>query len=118
MCKACLQTLPPFYQHISFSTEPFYIKDYSSSCAYGSFFTAGPNNSASLACLSEFLSHTDFLPLTASMATEETQTQAENPEKSQITFALNTHQDVDCTEVQKTQQNSDLSTLLTVANAL
>lgn len=52
------------------------------------------------------------------MATEETQTQAENPEKSQITFALNMHQDVDCTEVQKTQQNSDLSTLLTVANAL
>lgn len=106
----------PSHRFTSTSAEPFYIKDYSSSCAEVSFFTASPNSRASLGCLSE--PHTDLLPLTAPMATEETKTQAENPEKSQIAFPLNVHQDVDCTEVQNTQQNSDLSTLLTLANAL
>lgn len=52
------------------------------------------------------------------MANDETKTQAENLEKSQIAFPLNMHQDVDCTEIQNTQQNSDLSTLLTLVNAL
>lgn len=108
----------PSHRFTSTSAELFYIKDYSSSCAEVSFFTASPNSRASLGCLSELLPHTDLLPLTAPMATEETKTQAENPEKSQIAFPLNVHQDVDCTEVQNTQQNSDLSTLLTLANAL
>lgn len=67
----------------------------------GVFFTASPNNRASLGCLSELLPHTNLPPLTASMPTEETTTQAENPEKSQTAFPLNVHQDVDGTEVQK-----------------
>lgn len=52
------------------------------------------------------------------MPTEETTTQAENPEKSRTAFPLSMHQDVDGTEVQNTQQNSDLLTLLTLASAL
>ena len=99
----CAMPLFKHYQHFTsmsaFSLNPFIERSY----AYRSFFIANPMNSASLACLSEFLPHAHFLSLIDSRGNEEMKTHAARiRKKSQVTFSLNMHQDADFTEVKKT----------------